>query len=127
MQRLLGGLTGVLLDIQWINYKKTQWQESAKMYQWGDQLSRGVVIKITNETKQCTLHTHRHVFMDNLFRVVAIMLVAGMGIAWAVWRTLGPEASDQVLRAGSIILIIASALGGMHLGRIGRLLICKCG
>ena len=54
MQRFLGGLTGVLLVIKYSGYKKTQWQESVKVYQQGHQLSRGNVMGEPGEPKTCT-------------------------------------------------------------------------
>ena len=126
MQRLLGGLPGVQVDIRWVSYKKTQWQESIKMYQWGSQLSRGNVMQVSDDGEQCTLHTKtqcRDAFIDWLMRFVGVTItVCGALLSpnWSVGRSLsmGPIEAR--------ILIYATTFACLCLGRTKRLLICNC-
>ena len=112
MQRLLGGLTGVLVDIRWVRYRKDHWQESVKMYRWGHQLSRGNVVEMPDDTEQCTVHTQvqrRDIVVGLLGRLV--------GVAFTTWAAttsrylagyhFGPEIDPRVLR-GFRIIIFAS-------------------
>ena len=128
MQRLLGGLPGVLLDIRWVSYKKTQWQESVQMYQWGSQLSRGNVMQGSDGTEQCTLHTEtqgRDAFMDWLMRFVGVTITAWGALLspnWSVGSDLGPDIDPLEAR----MIIFATTFACLYLGRTKRLLICNC-
>ena len=135
MQRLLGGLTGVLIDIRWINSKKTQWQNSIAMYQRGHQLSGGKVIRAPNDTKdtqRCPLHPQprrRDAIVNDAmslaigaFTTWASLVVPG----WVGYNDPGPRANPTVPRVAEIILIVASTLSCLNLGRGKQLLICKC-
>ena len=139
MQRFLGGLSGVLVDIRWVGYKKTHWQESGKMYRWGHQLSRGNVVEVPNGSEQCT-HTQtrrRDALMEGLYRVVAVVAVAFSGAVIPfsgavipnriVWDDPCVKASQRVHLTAGIIMTVASTVSCLHLGRERRLLICNCG
>ena len=132
MQRLLGGLPGVLVDIRWVSYKKTQWQESIKMYQWGSQLSRGkYVMQVSDDGEQCTLHTEtqgRDAFMDWLMRFVGVALTTWGALFspnWSVEYDMGPEINPTAVQ-GIRIMIFVTTFACLYLGRTRRLLICNC-
>ena len=134
VQRLLGGLTGVLVDIRWLNYKKTEWQESVKMYRWGNQLSRGNVAGVLDDTKPCTIHAQKEwadALMDSLVRAAAITYCILMAIVLAIlgapaWADPRVVASRKVQLGAGLIIIVASAISVLHLGRTKRLSICNC-
>ena len=128
VQRLLGGVTDILLDIRWVRFKKSQWQESVEMYRRGHQLSR------PDDPEQCALHTDtqgRDVQMDLCMRVVGVALTAGgvlftprLRPPWAV-NNLGPILNPTVVICVRAI-IFATTFSCLHLGRTRRLLICSC-
>ena len=130
MQRLLGGLTGVIMDIRWVTYHKTQWQESIKMYRWGKQLSHGNVMAVPSDTKQCTLHNH---LQRRTFFWVRMLVVTSLVMTTIVFPCLwvrvdsGERASQRVQFGAGIAITVTAQLGCLHLGRARRLLICNCG
>ena len=130
MQRLLGGLTGVQVDIRWVRYRKDHWQESVKMYQWGHQLSHGNVMEMPDHNEQCTLHTQiqrRDALVGLLGRLVVVALTAWAAVAsrYLAGYHFGPEIDPGILR-GVRIIIFASTFSCLYLGRTKRLLICNC-
>ena len=131
MQRLLGGLPGVLVDIRWVSYKKTQWQESVKMYQWGSQLSRGNVMQVSDDAEQCTLHTKtqvRDAIMDWALRFTGAALIVWAVLFvpnWSAVYALGPEISSIAAHNLEVIILITT-FASLYLGRTRRLLIYNC-
>ena len=123
MQRLIGGLTGVLVAVKCFDYKKTQWQESIKMYQLGHQLSRGTVLGIP---KKCTLHqgTHR----DDFSSVIGITYTTCwfMILVYAYLLSLDSSGMGRVQLGAGVIITVTSAISQVHLGRTKRLSLCKC-
>ena len=115
MQRLLGGLPGALVDIQLMSLKKTQWQESVKMYQSGSQLSRGNVMQVSDDGEQCTLHTKTHAIMEDFY-----MRFWGTAVIFWAWRTVPGWA------VGLQVIIYLTTSASLTLGRIMQLLICNC-
>ena len=131
MQRLLGGLPGVLVDIRCVSYKKIQWQESVKMYQWGSQLSRGNVTQVSDDGKRCTLHTktqRRDAIIGWSMRFLGVGITAWgsyFSPNWSVVDVLGPEITSTAVANLQVILLI-TAFAFLYLGRTRRLLICNC-
>lgn len=117
MQRFLGGLTGVLLVIRCSGYKKTQWQESVKMYQQGHQLSRGNVMGEPSEPKKCTQHKGTHSFLFDGVSMAYMLL-------W--FPALGVGMGGSVELGAGVIVLVASVIGQIYLRRGKQLLICKC-
>ena len=130
MQRLLGGLPGVLLDIRWMSYRKTQLQESIKMYQLGHHLNRGNVIEVPNSTEQCVQHARKYSFMDQLMRLVgvALTITAAQYLPDLVmWDPLEDPSYSYDLLLLIRATIMATPFISLYLGRTRRLLICNCG
>ena len=128
MQRLLGGLPGVLLDIRWESYKTTRWQESVKMYQWGHQLSRGNVMQVSDDGEHCTLHIKTHAIIDvymNTWGPMLFVLACSLPDWSSVENSLGPEISSAV-EAGIHIILFMITFTYLYLGRTTRLLMCNC-
>lgn len=133
IQRLIGGLTGVLLDIQCVNYKKeTQWDESLKMYKWGDQASCGKEMGAPDDNKQCCAHIKpqlRDAFMSSFYRVVAVTVLAYWVIAFpnrVMWGEPSELTSVRVQLGAGMIITLASTISCLHLGLRRQWLICKC-
>ena len=132
VQRLLGGMTDVLVDIRCVSYKKHSWQESVEMYQRGHQLSCGNVIKAPNGIKQCPLHAKKTPRRDTLIYWLMRMMGAGLtsGAAliniwtWTVFYFYGDEQVDLLLL--QMAILAATFAASLHLGRTKRLLICNC-
>ena len=132
MQRLLGGLPGVLVDIRQVRYNKARWQESVKMYLWGQQLSCGNVTEVPDVTDQCSLHTksqRRDALVNWLIRAVCVISAACAATfspkIIITLDDLGPEINygTRTIR----IIVLATSITYLHLGRTRRLLICNCG
>ena len=132
LQILLGGLTGVTMDIRWVNYKKSQWKESVKMYQWGYKLSHGNVME-----GRCKIHTPMQTFgdlMTLLGRLAGIGLFYELGfILGSIWIMgyysntsesipVGPSTAGF----GSTILVVAGMAASVDLWRTKKFLICDC-
>ena len=132
VQRLLGGMTDVLVDIRCVSYKKHSWQESVEMYQRGHQLSCGNVTKAPNGIKQCPLHAKKTPRRDTLIYWLMRMMGAGLtsGAAliniwtWTVFYFYGDEHVDLLLL--QMAILAATFAASLHLGRTKRLLICNC-
>ena len=126
VQRLLGGMTDVLVDIRCVSYKKCTWQESVEMYQRGYQLSCGNVTKAPNGTKQCPLHAKKTPRRDAL--IYWLMRMAGLGLT-ICWSGDVPSwaVTYEILNLQSLqIAIFTATFACMCLGRTKRLLICNC-
>ena len=134
MQILLVGLTGLIMDIRWVNWKKTQHEESIKMYQWGYQLSHGDLME-----NQCTLHAkvqRQDVKMGHYVRSAAVGLffIAGFNLSVIDWMYYmadpngylhsGLNRSGQSL--GIISLLFPGVLACWNLGQTKKFLICDC-
>ena len=130
MQRFLGGLPGALIDIQWVNYKKSQWQKSVKMYQWGHQLSHGNVTAVPDNSGQCPRHLkiqHRDAVIDDLLRIAFVTFFVSMTIITPTLIGWDDSGISAVRVGAAIVITAASTVSCWHLGRTKKLLICNCG
>ena len=131
MQRLLGGLTGVRVDIRWMSNKKSHWKESVKMYRWGQQLSRGNMMEVPDDTERSTLHTQTQrivAFMGHFTRMVVVTSTVSATIVLPNWLIRGDsslEVNQRVQMGAGIVIIVATAFSCLYLGRTRRLLICR--
>ena len=128
VQILLGGLTGVIMDIHWVNFKKSQWEESVKMYEWGYKFSRGIVME-----GQCKIHTkiqqtdNRTTFF---LRNAALVLFyeAGLVLAYLLAMLSYPNPNESTLGTaiGSHLLLGVGIAACWNLGQAKKFLICDC-
>ena len=128
IQRLLGGLTDVLLDIRCMNYKKDQWEETTNIYKWGHQLSRGNVV--SDDPQQCT-HTKPQLgyLLSGFYRACIMQFIAFSAIVapnLGVLLEFDAKPSEEVQLAAGVIITLMSTAFCMHLGHTKRLLICNC-
>ena len=115
VQRLLGGLPGVLMDIRWVRYKKTHWQESVKMYRWGHQLSRGNVMEVPNNTEQCTQTQYRDTPTGLLMGILKTLFGGGNVVevpgdteqcTLHTHNQLCDATIDQIMRVAGVIVFL---------------------
>ena len=127
MQILLGGLTGIVMDIRWGNCKKTQCEESIKMYEWGYKLRHGNVM-----SDRC-IHTENRKtddIMDYWFPAVFLLLFLMFGSNVPVHNYDHPGSialMPSFIVVGVWILLMSfGTLGCLHMGLTYKFLICDC-